>query len=84
MNKSHPFSIYLLSEGFDPSNALEDNHPLKLTSASNLPETSSYILDDEAQEPWWKDYFGIDYSIVWQTKEAFLPALLLQLAQISF
>ena len=30
------------------------------------------------------DYFGIDYSIVWQIKESFLPVLLLQLKQITF
>ncbi len=29
------------------------------------------------------DYFGIDYSIVWQIKEAFLPDLILQLKQLS-
>ena len=30
------------------------------------------------------DYFGIDYSIVWQIKESFLPVLILQLKQITF
>lgn len=29
------------------------------------------------------DYFGIDYSIVWLVKEAFLPAMDIQLKQIS-
>ncbi len=29
------------------------------------------------------DYFGIDYSIVWRIKEAFLPNLILQLKQLS-
>jgi uncharacterized protein with HEPN domain len=28
------------------------------------------------------DYFGIDYSIVWQIKEAFLPDLISKLKQI--
>ena len=28
------------------------------------------------------DYFGIDYSIVWQIKETFLPILISQLNQI--
>ena len=30
------------------------------------------------------DYFGIDYSIVWQIKETFLSVLIDQLKQISF
>jgi uncharacterized protein with HEPN domain len=30
------------------------------------------------------DYVGIDYSIVWQIKEAFLPELLTKLKSISF
>jgi uncharacterized protein with HEPN domain len=29
------------------------------------------------------DYFGIDYTIVWQIKEAFLPELLSKLKNIS-
>ncbi len=30
------------------------------------------------------DYFGIDYSIVWQIKETFLSVLIEQLKQIAF
>lgn len=30
------------------------------------------------------DYFGIDYSIVWQVKEIFLPDLISQLHKIHF
>ena len=30
------------------------------------------------------DYFGIDYSIVWQIKESFLPVLITLLKQIVF
>ena len=30
------------------------------------------------------DYFGIDYTIVWQIKEAFLPKLLEKLKAITF
>lgn len=30
------------------------------------------------------DYFGIDYSIVWQIKEAFLPEMIAQLQSIHF
>ena len=29
------------------------------------------------------DYFGIDYSIVWQIRETFLPDLIIQLQQIE-
>jgi uncharacterized protein with HEPN domain len=29
------------------------------------------------------DYFGIDYSIVWQIKDLFLPNMILELEQIS-
>ncbi len=29
------------------------------------------------------EYFGIDYSIIWQIKETFLPDLILQLKQLS-
>jgi len=31
-----------------------------------------------------RDYFGIDYSIVWQIKEAYLPELIRQLSAIYF
>jgi uncharacterized protein with HEPN domain len=30
------------------------------------------------------DYFGIDFTIVWQIKETFLPELIAKMKQISF
>ncbi|GFE79130.1 hypothetical protein GCM10011487_11300 [Steroidobacter agaridevorans] len=77
MSKSRSFSIYLLKEGFDASNALKDNHKLDAeVVGENLPEGSSlYILDTPPTAPWWKGYFGIQEPLTQSLKGAiiFLP-----------
>ena len=77
MSKSRLFSIYLLKEGFDPSNALKDDHHLEdEIQATSLPDGASlFVLDNMPQTPWWKGYFGISKTLNQVTKGAliFLP-----------
>ena len=77
MSKSRPFSIYLLKEGYDPSNALKADHGLEdEVAATSLPEGASlFVLDNAPRTPWWKDYFGISKTLNQVTKGAliFLP-----------
>lgn len=75
-NKSRSFSIYLLKQGYDASNTLEDDHDLQPETATNLPAGASlYILDNLPRQPWWKDYFGIARNLEQKSKGAliFLP-----------
>lgn len=62
MKKSRSFSIYLLKEGFDASNALREDHALDDNiHAEGLPDAAQlFVLDSEPQPPWWKSYFGIE------------------------
>lgn len=77
MTKSHSFSIYLLKQGFDASNALRDDHTLdEDISAQGLPEGATlYVLDSEPRSPWWRAYFGIEKNLTQMNKGAlvFLP-----------
>ncbi len=77
MSKSRPFSIYLLKQGYSPTSALEDKHGLDgKTDASRLPEDASlFVLDNHPNEPWWKEYFGIEKPLSQVSKGAliFLP-----------
>lgn len=64
--KSRPFSIYMLREGYDADNALADGHDLEPAEGDQLPEGATfYILDAERRRPWWRSYFGIEDDI-WQ------------------
>jgi uncharacterized protein (TIGR04141 family) len=77
MPKTRPFSIYLLKEEFDHSNALKEEHDLEEADASELPEGARlYILDTERRPPWWRSYFGITKELYQQTKGAlvFVPS----------
>jgi uncharacterized protein (TIGR04141 family) len=75
--KSRPFSIYLLKQDFDVTNALTDDHNLlEAVGATKLPEGSKlYILDAQGKRPWWHDYFGVQEDLWQQLKGAllFLP-----------
>jgi len=75
--KTRPFSIYLLKNDFDATNALADDHNLlEAVGATNLPDGSKlYILDAEQKRPWWRDYFGVQEDLWQQFKGAllFLP-----------
>jgi uncharacterized protein (TIGR04141 family) len=77
MSKSRSFSIYLLKEGFDSSNALKDDHKLDdEIVGERLPENATlYILDNQPTPPWWKSYFGIQQPLTQSLKGAiiFLP-----------
>lgn len=79
MSKSRSFSIYLLKQGFDASNALKDDHRLDgAVDAANLPDGASiFVLDNHPIEPWWKGYFGIKKNLKQVTKGAliFLPVM---------
>ena len=77
MSKSRSFSIYLLKEGFDATNALKEDSTLEDgISANDLPEGASlYVLDNRETPPWWKGYFGIQKRLMQTLKGAivFLP-----------
>ncbi len=77
MTKIRSFSIYLLKEGFDASNALDDDHALAADiEATSLPAGASiFILDGEPRPPWWRSYFGIGINLNQAHKGAliFLP-----------
>ncbi|HAR49258.1 MAG TPA: sporadically distributed protein, TIGR04141 family [Smithella sp.] len=74
MSKTHPFSIYLLKEGFDAANSLKAGHGLKDSfDADNIPEGASiFILDSIPKEPWWKNYFGVKGNLKQTIKGAIL------------
>lgn len=73
-DKSHPFSIFLLKNGFDATNALADDHDLQqAVGATNIPDGSVlYILDAERKRPWWRSYFGVQEDLWQQFKGALL------------
>lgn len=75
--RSRSFSIYLLKEGFGPTNALKDDHRLEEgVEANELPEGAVlYVLNNQPHDPWWKAYFGVRKSLKQVTKGAlvFLP-----------
>ncbi len=77
MAKSRPFSIFLLKQGFDTTNALKEDHGLDdQVAATNLPGGATlFVLDNKPQEPWWKGYFGVNKNLSQVTKGAliFLP-----------
>lgn len=76
MEKTRPFSIYLLKPEFDQENALATGHKLEAVKATELPEGASlYIMDADPKSPWWVDYFGVSKKIKQELKSAiiFLP-----------
>ena len=77
VSKSRSFSIYLLKQGFDASNALKDDHRLDdEVGAANLPIGATlFVLDNRPNEPWWKGYFGVQKNLNQVSKGAliFLP-----------
>lgn len=78
MAKSRSFSIYLLKEGFDATNALREDHALDDNiGALALPEGATlYVLDSDPRPPWWKSYFNVEKNLTQVNKGAlvFLPA----------
>ena len=77
MAPSRPFSIYLLKEHFDSSNALTTESSLQPAEAEHLPAAATmFVLDSRPHPPWWKDYFGVERKLLQSSKGAivFLPA----------
>lgn len=75
-NKTRSFSIYLLKQGYDATNSLEDDHKLQSEAAAYLPAGATlYVLDSPPQTPWWRNYFGIARDLKQASKGAlvFLP-----------
>ncbi|MDX1217394.1 sporadically distributed protein, TIGR04141 family [Sinorhizobium medicae] len=77
MAKSRGFSIYLLKEGYDATNALQQDHVLDAdVGARGLPENASlFVLDSAPRPPWWRAYFTIEKDLTQVTKGAliFMP-----------
>lgn len=70
--KTRSFSIFLLKDGFDSSNCLEEDHLLRSDfQAHNLPKGATlFVLDNQPREPWWRSYFGVVNELSQQTKGA--------------
>lgn len=77
MAKSRSFSIYLLKEGYDATNALREDHALDAgIGAHGLPEGATlFVLDSDPRPTWWASYFGVEKNLTQVTKGAlvFLP-----------
>jgi len=77
MGKSRGFSIYLLKEGYDATNALREDHVLDdAVGAQGLPDDASlFVLDSAPRPPWWRAYFNIEKELTQVTKGAliFMP-----------
>ena len=77
MAKSRSFSIYLLKEGYDATNALREDHALDDDiGAQGLPEGATlFVLDSDPRPPWWKSYFNVEKNLTQVNKGAlvFLP-----------
>lgn len=78
MAKSRGFSLYLLKDGFNATNALKDAHGLEIVSENevNLPEGAvMYLADNRPSPPWWKDYWELQKELKQVQKGAlvFLP-----------
>lgn len=65
MTKSRDFTLFLLKEGVERTEALKLGHKLKNESkVSELPPGATlYILDNDPYTPWWVDYFGISRNL---------------------
>ncbi|WP_072803098.1 DUF6119 family protein [Rhodococcoides yunnanense] len=75
MVSSRPFSIYLLKDGWDASNALRPDTVLEEVDddAATLPENAAlFVLDSPPRPPWWKSYFAIDADLTQSLKGAIL------------
>lgn len=77
MTKTRSFSIFLLKDSFNATNALKAGNDLKSgISCSNLPEGAVlHVLDNQPYDPWWKGYFGVQQDLKQASKGAliFLP-----------
>lgn len=78
MTKTRSFSIFLLKDGFDATNALKEDNTLHTdVVGDNLPEGAVlFVLDNPPHPPWWKSYFGLQKDLSQVSKGAlvFVPA----------
>jgi uncharacterized protein (TIGR04141 family) len=76
MSKSRSFSIYLLKEGFDHTNALKEDHKIDgdIDSDKVSEGATLYVLYSHPTPPWWKDYFGIKKNLMQTLKGAIIFA----------
>jgi uncharacterized protein (TIGR04141 family) len=78
MTKTRSFSIFLLKDGFDATNALKEENNLHTdVIGDNLPEGAVlFVLDNQPYPPWWKSYFGLQKDLFQVSKGAlvFVPA----------
>lgn len=74
MSKTRTFSIRLLKEGYDETNALKEDHNLgDPTVAKDLPPSSTlFVLKNRPHAPWWKGYFKINEELNQVQKGAIL------------
>ena len=74
MGKSHSFTVFLLKDSFDATNALEDDHGMLLvTDATEIAaQDVLYLYDPVAKPPWWKPFFGIKQPLTQSLKGAIL------------
>lgn len=66
MKKSRNFTVYLLKTKFNPTNALKEDHHLRLLAekGTNIPEKGiMYIGQNPNTSPWWKKYWGIRQTL---------------------
>ena len=77
MIRSRSFSIYLLKDGWNETNALRDDHKLSPeVQADSLPRGASlFVMDTPPRAPWWRGYFGVRAQLNQTFKGAivFLP-----------
>jgi uncharacterized protein with HEPN domain len=86
---THDFSFDEFTEDRKTIDAVIRNFEIIGEAANRLPEN---FKDDHSNIDWNRirgfrnrivhDYFGIDYSIVWEIKESFLPDLIITLKSI--
>lgn len=71
--KSHPFSVYLLKDGFTSENSLNEDHWLSHVSDANLPlDSVLYVLDRQGKDVWWRLYLGLQAELPQPQKSALL------------
>jgi len=72
MTKTRSFSIYLLKDDFNATNALKADTKLEAgVDANGLPEGATlHVLDNQPYTPWWASFFGIQKPLNQASKGA--------------
>ena len=63
--KSRTFTIFLLNEGIEPTDALINSETLECVGHTTALPTGAilYLTKDKTNDPWWKTYLGIDRTL---------------------